>query len=103
MNSETIQRLSATIDELGLRILGPLRMSKTIPEASLQELHETLEKLGEILASETCVPKALAGNLWFIFTSMLAEAQHAKDRRQVIETAAWNLQEKLQKIFGPQF
>ena len=99
----TIEEITTIIDGLMLDLLGPLRTAKTINQGALTQLTEALDALQPLLELETMVPKNLVGKLWFIFTSMLSEAEHARSNREQIETAAWGIQERLRHLFGPKF
>lgn len=99
----TIEEITAKIDALTLDLLGPLRMSKTINHGALAKLTEALDALGPLLEPETMISKSLAGKLWFIFTSMLSEAEHARSNREQIEIVAWDIQERLRRLFEPRF
>ena len=103
MSNERLSQLVSKLDRLILEVLVPLRSSKTIDSAVFQRLESALSELGDALHDEELVPKALAGNLLFLFTTMLTEAEHAKEGRQAIETAAWAIEESLRRIFGPHF
>ena len=100
---EEIENIINEIDSLLLDLLGPLRSSKTLNANAIARLTQSLDRLSPLLAEEQLVPKVLVGKLWFIFTSMLSEAEHAKDTREQIEIAAWDIQERLRRIFGPRF
>jgi hypothetical protein len=100
---KTIEEIAAKVDGLTLDLLGPLRMSKTIDQGALAQLKEALDALGPLWASEEMVSKKLVGNLWFIFTSMLSEAEHARGNREQIEIVAWDIQERLRRLFEPRF
>jgi len=103
MSLDALDRSVAALDEIILDLLGPLRMSKKLDRHVLQRVTDLIDEIGEHLAGEPLVPKKHVGTLWFIFTMMLAEAQHARTNREEIELAAWDVAERLQKIFGPHF
>ncbi len=48
------------------------------------------------------IPRRLAGKLWFLFTQMLTEADHASSPEEILR-GAWSYQEQLEKLFGPWF
>ena len=101
--TEQIDSITNEIDSLLLDLLGPLRTSKTINQTAFTKVTQALDRLQPLIERETLVPKVLVGKLWFIFTSMLAEAEHAKDKREQIEIAAWDIQERLRRLFSPRF
>ncbi|NOZ12426.1 MAG: hypothetical protein GXO69_02115 [Acidobacteria bacterium] len=100
---KTIEQITAEIDSLMLDLLGPLRASKTINQAAFTKLKEKMDNLLPLMETQQQVPKELVGKLWFIFTSMLSEAEHAKTNREEIEILAWDIQERLRCLFGPKF
>jgi hypothetical protein len=102
VNTQKINEIADVIDALALEILGPLRSSKTINKVALQKLDAFIEELAPLLKDQESVPRVLTGHLWFIFTSMLTEAEYAKNRHE-IDMVAWGLQDKLRKIYGPLF
>jgi hypothetical protein len=92
--------VTTRFNDIVLEVLAPIRMSKTVDRAAMGELHIVLDELAHALRDEDDVPKKLTGELWYVFTSMLAEAGHAADP-ELITSAAWEVQEKLELIFGP--
>jgi hypothetical protein len=103
MIDDQIQQLTQTVDRLGFEIMMPLRTSKQINHTAMNELEKATAQIAELLKDKEEVSKELVGRLYFIFTSMLAEALHARQNREEIELIAWNYVEKLEKIFGPHF
>lgn len=101
--TEQIDLITNEIDSMLIELLGPLRTTKTINQTAFTKVAEAIDRLQPLIENEVLVPKVLVGKLWFIFTSMLSEAEHAKDKREEIEFAAWDIQERLRKLFGPRF
>ena len=101
--TEEINGIVTEIDALMLDLLGPLRTAKTINTIAFTRLTQAIDRLGPLLEDQSFVPKVLVGKLWFIFTTMLSEAEHARDKREQIEIAAWDVQERLRRLFGPRF
>lgn len=92
--------LENRLDRLTTAILIPLRASKHVD-------HQAMDQLGQLVAdliSETgeapVISRRLTGKLWFIFTQMLAEADHARSPEEILDNA-WRYQDQLQKLFGP--
>jgi hypothetical protein len=85
---DAVNRSAAALDEIILQLLVPLRTSKTLDARVLKRVTELIDEIGGHLAAEPMVPKQLVGTLWFIFTTMLAEAAHARTNRNEIELAA---------------
>ncbi len=97
-----INEISIELDSLVTELLVPLRASKTLNMEALNKLNILLDELADLLSGAEMVPRKLTGSLWMIFTSMLTEAEYAKNRDE-IEIQAWGVQDKLRKIFGPVF
>ena len=89
-------------DNLVLPFLGPIRMSKKIDQRHYAELMALMDELIAARDEFEQFPRDLAGELWFIFTTMLAEADHARDPESIL-MPAWNYEEKLVRFFGPRF
>ena len=93
------------IDTLSSELLLSLRKggrAKQLDKNLFTRLTSAIEELERLLNNETHVSKDLVGKLWFIFTSMLAEADHANNPEPIL-SAAWDIQERLSRIFGPHF
>jgi hypothetical protein len=99
---DDLHGLEARLDDLTIPLLGPLRMSKTLDGTVMSDLLQLGDELGAALSDETTVSTALVGKAWFVFTAMLAEADHAQNPEPILD-AAWQWQEKLRQAFGPRF
>jgi hypothetical protein len=102
MGDISLNEITSQIDTLTLKLLGPLRSSKRIDQNVFRQLLSLIDVLNPLLKEQDEVPRVLTGNLWFIFTSILTEAEYAKNRND-LDMAAWELQEKLRRIYGPRF
>lgn len=102
MRTQRVNELNQQIDELVLGILGPACISKQVPQEPLQKLHAILDELAQLLETEDLVPKSLPGRLMFIFSSLLAEAEHAANPEPLLNDA-WAIQDKFTRVFGPRF
>jgi hypothetical protein len=100
--NEQLAKLNERFDDVVLGVLGPLRMSKRIDTEAMAELKSILDELRAVLSGEENVPRKLTGELWDVFCSMLAEADHAKDPGPIL-AEAWDIQERLRHIFGPMY
>jgi hypothetical protein len=98
---EVIEQIDALSSELLLSLRKGGR-AKQLDKNLFARLTSAVDELGRLLNNETQVSKDLVGTLWFIFTSMLAEADHANDPEPIL-SAAWDIQERLTRIFGPHF
>lgn len=102
MSSRDLLGVEEDLDRLTTQLLVPLRMSKSIEEEALKELCALVERLEGAIAESGEIPVKLCGKLWFIFTSMLSEAGHARNPEPILD-AAWEYQECLSHFFGPHF
>jgi len=100
--NDGLEQLEERIGEAAARLLPYLRISKLVDSSAMTDLLDTADLIRVELAGEEFVPRRLVGTLWFIFTSMLAEAEHARAPESILD-AAWSYEEKLTKIFGPAF
>jgi hypothetical protein len=105
VDETNLEAVTQEIDGAALDVLGPLRMTKTLNDAAWAKLLSAVDRVAVMLKPEQVVPKKLVGTLWFIFTSMLTEADHSRDprHREKIEMTAWDFAERLRRIFGPSF
>ena len=98
----TLEQLEERLGEAATRLLPYLRASKLIDSTAMADLLETADLIRAKLNEDDLVPRRLTGTLWFIFTSMLTEAEHTRSPEPILN-AAWNYEDRLRKIFGPQF
>jgi hypothetical protein len=97
-----LPEIEARLAGLTTEILLPLRTSKTLDPEAVSRLYQVADDLAAVFADAEVVPRALTGNLWFVFTQMLTEADHTRSPDEILD-AAWGYQERLVKIFGPSF
>ena len=105
MKEAELKEIVEQIDTLSAELLLSLRKggkAKQLDKNLFTRLTSAMEELERLLSNENHVSKDLVGTLWFIFTSMLAEADHANDPQPIL-AAAWDVQERLSRIFGPHF
>lgn len=88
------------IDSLVLSLLGPLRMSKTIDSAAFSRLYALLDELTLDIKDENWISKRLVRIMFLIFTSMLAEANHCRNPRPILDEA-WRVGEYMSRMFEP--
>ncbi|HEX8255749.1 MAG TPA: hypothetical protein VF846_21600 [Thermoanaerobaculia bacterium] len=100
MKIEQIGQLKSRFDRIVIDVLGPLRSTKQINREAVDALTALLDELRLLLADEEYVPRTFVGELWFVFTAMLSEADHAKDPEPIL-IDAWTVAERLRRIFGP--
>ena len=88
------------LDEITTSLLIPLRANKTVDPSAMGRMRVLLADLGTALDGRSEAPKSLVGKLYFVYISMLAEADHAKVPGPIIH-AAGEVDEGLRKVFGP--
>ena len=82
------------LDDVITSLLPPLRASKTLVPTAVEQLMGIGRDLASTIPQESVVPRRLVGDTWFVFTAMLAEADHAKDPGPIMRVA-WEWQEWL--------
>ena len=92
--------LEARLDKATTALLPGLRTTKRLDALALAEVLDVADEFASALASREDIPRALVGKLWFVFTAILTEADHASEPEPLLD-AAWDYQERLRKIFGP--
>lgn len=91
--------LEERLDTLTTALLLPLRAEKRVDPESMALLLTLGDDLLQAVADRPFVSKALVGKAWFVFTSLLAEADHARDPEPILD--AWSWAEKLRSVYGP--
>ena len=71
-----MNEIYANIDELVQDILIPARIEKKINKQAFEKFYDILMKLENTLKGEEYIPRKIAGLLFFIYTSLSAEAEH---------------------------
>jgi hypothetical protein len=94
--------VEARLDRATTELLPPLRATKVINEQAMGEILRAADDARVAIGSSTSVPRELTGKFWFVFTAMLAEADHSGDPEAILR-AAWKYQDRLRRIFGPSF
>ncbi|MGY0537679.1 hypothetical protein ACW14X_09180 [Nocardioides sp. YJ-D4] len=92
--------IESRLDHLTTEILLPLRASKELNEARIEDLSRLVDDLILDLNGAPQISTTLAGKLWFVFTQMLSEADHSSARERILD-AAWRYEGQLERIFGP--
>ncbi len=64
------------IKELVIGLLVPARTEKRIDAHVFEEFHKILIDLEQELKGKEYIPRKIAGQLFFIYTSLAAEAEH---------------------------
>jgi hypothetical protein len=81
-----------------LDILVPLRTEKKLNRPAIESLCNLIQEFGEATAHDDLIPKFFMVCFFDVFTSMLAEAEHAPDPKP-IRDAAWEIEERLSSVF----
>ena len=100
--NDSLEQLEERLGDAATRLLPYLKTSKLVDPTAMADLLETTDSIRVRLDGADLVPRRLTGTMWFIFTSMLAEAEHARSPAPILE-AAWNYEDRLRRIFGPTF
>lgn len=97
--AHTMKEFESRLDALTTEILVPLRVSKDVNSEAISELYALADELADVLKDEEMVPRRLTGKLWFVFTQMLAEADHTRMPDDIL-MSAWGYQGRLRRMFG---
>lgn len=94
--------LEMRLDRATTQLLPELRATKVLNQPAVVELLQVADGLAIHLGDADAVPRELVGKLWFVFTAMLAEADHTPAPGAILDVA-WDYEDRLEKIFGPPF
>jgi hypothetical protein len=97
-----LEELEERLDALTTVILLPLRASKYVDHAALDQLNNLVHDLVREISDAPTISRRLTGKLWFIFTQMLAQADHTRAPEEIL-SRAWTYQDRLEALFGPWF
>lgn len=75
--NERIHEIESRINELTTDILVPARTSKSVNEKAFSELYKLLDEVKILVKGTNEISRQLAGLLFFIYTSISAEATHS--------------------------
>jgi hypothetical protein len=100
----SLEELSTRLEGAVTSVLMQARMDKSINESALVATKEILSAARVALEGSESIPRSLAGHGFLLFIGLLAEAEHARDdiRKNRLLDVAWDIEEHLRKIFGPQ-
>jgi hypothetical protein len=98
----TLEQLEQRLSNAATRLLPYLRTSKLVDSTAMTDLLGTADLIRAKLNGDDLISRRLTGTLWYIFTSMLTEAEHARSPEPILD-AAWSYEERLRRIFGPTF
>lgn len=77
MINDRMIEIEESINKLTVDLLVPIRTSKTVNKEVFDKLYLLLDELKALIKGETLINRKLAGLLFFIYTSISAEAEHA--------------------------
>lgn len=97
MIKERIIEIEENINELIVDLLVPIRTAKTIDKEAFNKLYLLLDELKSIIKGEAVINRRLAGMLFFMYTSISAEAEHAHYSNPIFIEVA-KLEDYLDKI-----
>ena len=64
------------VNEITTELLVPIRSSKTINKEAFDELYLLLDEVKKLVKGKEDISRKLAGLLFFIYTTISAEAEH---------------------------
>lgn len=85
------------IDELVQDLLVPARTEKKIDKQAFDRFYGILIELEKRMQGEECVPRKIAGLLFFIYRSLSSEAEHCRYNDELFIAVA-KLEDKLDRI-----
>ncbi len=94
----TLDHLEEQAQRLMLDILVPLRTEKKLNRPAIESLCSLIQAFGEATVNHDLIPKFFMVCFFDVFTSMLAEAEHASDPEPILD-AAWEIEERLSSVF----
>lgn len=97
MKCDRIKEIEESINELIIDLLVPIRTSKTVNKEAFDKLYLLLDEVKTLIKGEGVISRNLAGLLFFIYTTVSAEAEHAHYTNAVFIEAG-KLEDYLKKI-----
>lgn len=96
MNDRMIE-IEESINKLIVDLLVPIRASKTVNKEAFDKLYFLLDELKVLIKGEILITRKLAGSLFFIYTTVSAETEHAHYSNPIFIEAG-RLEDYLSKI-----
>ena len=97
MINDRMTEIEESINKLIVDLLVPIRTSKTVDKEVFNKLYLLLDELKALIKGESIISRKLAGELFFIYTSISAEAEHAHYSSPIFIEVA-RLEDYLSKI-----
>src|SRR6476619_3181796 len=94
--SDIEQRLVAVVHTVVL----PLRVSKRVDPEAVEQLMAVGRDLAQVTPYAEMIPRSLVGTSLFVFTAMLAAAEHAEQPEPILDVA-WQWEGNLREACGP--
>lgn len=98
MKEKRLLEIEEIISELTVDLLVPIRTDKTVNKEAFDKLYLLLDELKILIKGENKINRRLVGLLFFIYTNVLAESEHAHYSSSVFIESA-RLEEYLSVIF----
>ena len=77
MKEKRLLEIEEIISELTVDLLVPIRTDKTVNKEAFDKLYLLLDELKILIKGENKINRRLVGLLFFIYTKVLAESEHA--------------------------
>jgi hypothetical protein len=97
MTNDRMREIEDIINELAVDLLVPIRASKIVNKEAFDQLYLLLDEVKISIKGEKLISRKLAGMLFFIYTAVSAEAEHAHYTNAVLIEAG-KLEGYLNKI-----
>ncbi len=75
---DRIEEIKIRIDEIIIDLLVPIRASKTVDQKAFDEFYLILDEVVSLVKGKEEINRELAGLIFFIYTSIEADANHAR-------------------------
>lgn len=97
MKNDRIKEIEEGINELVIDLLVPIRTSKAVNKEAFDKLYLLLNEVKALVKGEELISRSLVGLLFFIYTTVSAEAEHSHYTNAVFIEAG-KLEDYLKKI-----
>lgn len=75
--NDRIEEITKLINDLTIDLLVPIRTSKLVNKEAFSKFYELLDEVKKLVKGKEVINRKLAGLLFFIYTTISAEAEHA--------------------------
>jgi|GEM_PF-2094573 hypothetical protein len=97
MINNRIIEIEENINKLIVDLLVPIRTAKSVNKEAFDKLYLLLDELKVLIKGESIISRKLAGELFFIYTSISGEAEHSHYTSPIFIEAG-RLEDYLSKI-----